>query len=284
NQRYFEHEKKNPDTNDETVTTHKLENIAQKQLSLLALLINTNEINEGLTWFDDVKIFFEDESRLMIKTSEVIFLVANNTSLQENLGVALDYSPAVLCMAKSFENEVNRSIVHWLRLKLNIKPAYYNRYQEGVTNCSHTIDKTTILFNKTNGRYWVPPSLSESQKCCYRNVFNIRNECFMNIPDNDWSRIMKTWSRITKLRNKAAHQDPSGSETAVEMKRHIQTLAQLNFFSYIYEMKQSFKMNNINSTLSSSAIYSCVSHDKTTKMDSHLHSCQEFVSWVHTLL
>ncbi|MEH7176532.1 hypothetical protein [Neobacillus vireti] len=188
---------------------------------------NKNEITLPIN-----KKYLEHDSYLMLKTSyKVIDYLSDDD----------DFTSSVICLAKCFENEVNMSLVHWIRSNIGIDlPTYFNKFQSGI-NGEIKSGKLKPNFNKlyrnTHDKL-LHPALFQSQIVLKKQINN-------SLPDG-WARInsrffLDSWENIAEIRNSAAHTELINHTTALNMQDYIKKLSNLGIFSYLYKIKKSFK-------------------------------------------
>ena len=100
----------------------------------------------------------EEETRRVFRTARAV------SSALKSGDFDLDYSPAVMCLAKAFEREVNLSVVHWVRKELGIEmPAFFDRW----SNSKGKYEFDDINFNLSESgdkQTWRPPMLGQSER------------------------------------------------------------------------------------------------------------------------
>lgn len=161
---------------------------------------------------------FDHETRIMLRTG-VRCLTAlaappwlgwkSQQHLRAPFGEAvadIDFSPSLISFAKAFENEMNLSVVHWIRRRLGVSlPAYFKRPQPGV-DATYTPASVPhgqpIDFNFARRGEWLPPSLGQAELACAKLAGGNPPEHF---DPETWERLMQAWQVIRSKRNHAAH-------------------------------------------------------------------------------
>lgn len=159
---------------------------------------------------------FENETRIMIKTAmRCLYVLTERPWLEWNGGFLssaeeasneTDFTPSLIPLAKAFENEMNLSVVHWVRQTLGVSlPAHFNKMQRGVVakfTPSSVRDGRPIDFNSGRGDQWLPPSIGQSELAC-------KELAGVHLPHpfdaETWHLLMKAWQAIRTRRNVAAH-------------------------------------------------------------------------------
>lgn len=117
-----------------------------------------------------------------------------------------DFTPSLICLAKAFENEINLSVVQWVRQRLGVSlPEHFKQVQRGVIARyvpTSVVDGRPIDFNQSRNGHWLPPGLGQSEMACEE----LAREC-PPLPFNEemWRRFMQAWRVIRVRRNDAAH-------------------------------------------------------------------------------
>jgi hypothetical protein len=166
-------------------------------------------------------------SKNYLKTASIIF-----NQLNELLEDTEDYSIYTLPLCKSFETEINLSIVQLLRRELGIAmPTYFSKYCPAMNELPvkpselFVNNPREIPMNRLHNGRWLPPGLGES-----RLVFNTLRIGKPNlasgwIPDNKISLLVDQWGVIQRVRNLTAHSDSVTKQQTNDLE---QSLYQLN--------------------------------------------------------
>jgi hypothetical protein len=121
-------------------------------------------------------------------------------------------APIVICYGRSFEAEINASVVQGLRHRMGVSmPDYFGRHQPAVeSRVAVTIggQPATIDLNaKRSGRWW-PPGLGQSEEVARKlGAGDLLGPAA-------WETLLQEWTVIRRHRNSAAH-DGSTGETSV---------------------------------------------------------------------
>ena len=107
----------------------------------------------------------------------------------------IDYTPAVICLAKIFEREVNLSVIHWIRQQCGVRlPQYFDLFYPRSSEMYDGVNFNRAYDSKT----WSPPTLGQSLEACKTigptptrqpnlptiNLPNPPPQLFMKIGDN----------------------------------------------------------------------------------------------------
>lgn len=182
--------------------TSKIDDLALKIAYFHALSLK-GDIGLRLRLLYENPAFYglESESKILLRTG---YRIAGLVRRDEQY---FDLSPIVLCLAKPFENEMNLSLVQWIRRKLGIEmPDYFNTCKPGV-EAYYRRRHVNINFNYINGDgVWVPPSLGQSQLACrYLSNDILNNTTFEGYERSSWDRQINFWKEVKSIRNAAAH-------------------------------------------------------------------------------
>jgi len=206
------------------------------QLSSLpsSTLLNSIPIDSNLLEIETQYIL---RSALMVDN---LFFNEQNGLIHRNEG--FDFSLNVVGFAKVFENELNLSIVHWIRKKLGISlPAYFNKHQPTITAkiLPDFQDPKAIDFNKKSSGNWHPPGIGQSILAC--NKIKKRSGLPKKWDQANWNILYENWRVIAKERNPAAHTGFVCSISAQAVKNAIEKLAENQIFDKMYHMKCKYR-------------------------------------------
>ena len=199
------------------------EGYCQKIASLLASLHTANPIDiKHFIAVDEADL--EEETIRMLKTA---YAVLDMVQKYESIG--LDYTPAVMCLAKVFEREINLSVVHWVRKELNIDlPAFFDRFQP-----NQEAKLEGVNFNNGEAGSWQAPMLGQSKKALDNSAYTTPS---CSIPVN-WAVLSPEWKKIIDNRNAGAH-EPVVKECVVkEIKDALDTLTSKGVFDQLQKIK-----------------------------------------------
>lgn len=157
----------------------------------------------------------------------------------------LDYTPAAICLAKAYEIEINKSIVHWIRKKNDIElPDYYYQVQPEVEALitPNVKDGQPIDFNKPrkNGT-WHPPAMGQSYLVASKNLE--KQEWTPYWLPAERKLLLREWQKIADIRNHAAHSEKVTSEDMMQLFDSMKTLNTNKIFSKMARMRDSFKLD-----------------------------------------
>lgn len=189
----------------------------------------------------------ENKSVRFLKTANSLadFYLNNPYEIIDYNGESLDYSPQVIMLAKVFENEINLSIVHEIRKKLNIEmPTYFNKLKpdERAMYIPISGNFNNINMNKDNRLgEWLPPSIGQSEQLA-KDVYD-NNFIALPFSSENWKAILKNWQTIRMIRNRGSHTELLDSKSYDGIKNKIMELNSMGFFKEIYKMKNSLRGN-----------------------------------------
>ncbi|OLO39319.1 hypothetical protein BTR23_09750 [Alkalihalophilus pseudofirmus] len=152
----------------------------------------------------------------------------------------IDYSPSAICFAKMFENEINYSLVHWVRQQYSIQlPDFFNKVQPGVQAVVPVGDQgySVDLNSKRRGE-WLPPEIGKSKNLAR---FSLTKENWDTMGIHNPKLFLTEWDKMHKLRNKAAHPHAVSYLELSEMQQSLSNLAQNQVFEKLANIKNSFK-------------------------------------------
>ncbi|MGG3471349.1 hypothetical protein ABES02_28245 [Neobacillus pocheonensis] len=155
----------------------------------------------------------------------------------------LDYTPAVICLAKAFEMEINKSIVHWIRRRNHIRlPDYYFKVQpdaNGLVIPNMKIGEP-IDFNKSrqNGA-WQPPAMGQSYLVASKNIEKPDWTPFWEPAER--KLLLREWDKIARVRNHAAHSEKVSSENMNDLLDSMKTLESNKIFKKMADLRESFR-------------------------------------------
>jgi hypothetical protein len=161
----------------------------------------------------------------------------------------LDYTPAAICLAKAYEIEINKSIVHWIRKKNDITlPEYYCQVQpevEAVIIPKDVKEPQPIDFNKSrkNGT-WHPPAMGQSYLVASKNLEKQEWSHFWRPEER--KMLLREWQKIADIRNHAAHSEKVTDEDMNLLLDSINTLDAHKIFGKLAGMRDSFRMEETN--------------------------------------
>jgi hypothetical protein len=178
----------------------------------------------------------EKESSIILKGTEKI--ISNFEQEYGEKDIA-DYSPIIIGIGKIFEKEINFSVVHWIRKKLNIDlPEFFNKYEPG-QQCiyipSSVENQRSIDFNRGNAYKWMPPGMGESEHVV-SDWFRKGNyiEFFDSATEQE---LISGWNKLRRIRNNAAHMDITDFNSYVSAVDEMNKLSNQNIFSRLFDLK-----------------------------------------------
>jgi hypothetical protein len=186
------------------------------------------------------KEYLENPSYQILKTAQIVSSVLGTANSPSN-NAYYDYAPAIICLAKVFEREINLSVVHWARKELGVElPQYFNQYQPGVkAQLSTGPSGEFVDFNMKSRRQWLPPGIGQSEFGCKELGFS------RGLPPDwepqAWSELFTDWNTIRRERNKAAHTEIMDQTSFSNMQTTLNHLAQRGMFEKFHRMKFRYK-------------------------------------------
>jgi hypothetical protein len=164
-------------------------------------------------------------------------------AILRNKKIPLDYSPSAICLAKMFENEINLSIVHWIRKQYSIElPRYFNKVQpEKLAYVSPNFPSgpgTQVNFNLEKNGTWQPPELGKSKTIAQ---YNLSKKDWQSIGITHSFEFLSDWNTIHQVRNKAAHTTIVSLSDLEKLKNALSNMAKNNSFDKLADLKNSFR-------------------------------------------
>ena len=217
-------------------TTLLIEGLCEKIASDLASLMPYRPNLKNFIGINEA--FLEDDSCRMLKTAQAVLDMLNHPDF-----ATLDYTPGVICLAKTFEREVNLSVVHWIRQQLNVElPAYFDRFQVGLKKAEFA----EVNFNARGNhkKAWRPPTLGASERACNAVDKDKSWGPKMIAEWNDkgqWKMLLDNWQVITEKRNVGAHQLSVDKSVADDIKNALDKLNKKKIFDELYRMKKIYR-------------------------------------------
>lgn len=212
-----------------------LDSLCEKVATFITLLNSPNLQR----WEKMIQDFEADSNQLL----EIGLSVGDFLQYNQNKYPGLDYTPAAICLAKAYEIEINKSIVHWIRKKNDIKlPDYYYEVQPEVEALitPNVTDGQPIDFNKSrkNGT-WHPPAIGQSYLIASKNLE--KQEWTPYWLPEERKLLLREWQKITDIRNHAAHSEKVSSKDMMQLFDSIKTLNTNKIFSKMAIMRDSFR-------------------------------------------
>lgn len=228
-----------------------IENLSIKIAVHLAQIANKNAKQTDLLKEQFVSIkkeWLENPSYQILKTAQIISGLFNTTpTLLSNLTASeksnYDYSPAIICLTKVFEREVNLSVVHWARNELGIElPQYFNKHQPSVNAKLLTGPSGEFVdFNMKSRKSWLPPGIGQSEIGCRQLSLLHNNRLPPNWEKQTWDELLNNWNLIRKERNKAAHTEIMDRTSFLKVQMALNELAERGVFEKLYWMKSNYR-------------------------------------------
>lgn len=211
-----------------------LDDLCEKVGTFITLLQSSKEQNSDYSIQD-----FEVDSNQLFKIGNS---VGNFLRSYQNHYPDLDFTPSAICLAKAFEIEINKSIVHWIRKKNNIiLPDFYNEVQPGIDALvtPNMNNGKPINFNKSreNGT-WHPPAMGQSYLIASKNIEKHEWKPLW-IPE-ERKLLLREWQKISEIRNNAAHSEKVSVEDMMQLIESIKLLDTNLIFSKMASMRESF--------------------------------------------
>lgn len=154
-----------------------------------------------------------------------------------------DFSPIIIALGKMFENEMNTSMVQYIREELGIPMSEFYRRLYG--NGSQNFLVEQVDFNRQKNGRWVAPEIGSTLWVVY-NKEQFWNDLTAKYPQilaaaNGLSRdlLCRLWHQVCDYRNKAAHPNAEGYslETLDAMKDVLAELAKYGCFTLMHKLR-----------------------------------------------
>lgn len=212
--------------------------------------LNTKNAYSDKDFLKINKEYLETKSYDMLMTSKTVINMldhqAKEMNSEQKFEFNIDYSSVGICMSKFFENEINLSIVHWIRKILGIDlPRYYERFQpsKDVIYRGQGMDRS-VDFNSGSQRNfkWYPPALGQSHTAFkailndpyYKGRFEYINESSIN-------QFLNDWNSLKEIRNRCAHAESIDKQTLNDLIKILNSLNKQRIFKTTYEMKKQLR-------------------------------------------
>ena len=193
---------------------------------------------------------FADVSRFMERNSHEWFISGLRISKYLETGInrntnknTIDYSPAAICIGKSFENEINLSIYQWLRKIAGVNlPDYYDKPQPNLG-----VEETQFQLPYGNTyQINVNRSSKNNQKLIYPGLGTIYHfvkddYCPDQFTENDWRSFLQEWETIFRVRNQAAHTKTVNKSEFNKLVRSFERIIVPRLYSQIVAMKKTLR-------------------------------------------
>jgi hypothetical protein len=136
---------------------------------------------------------FEPASRRWLQQSEALWRPVEEGTLTPDI--------LAIGVAKTFEHEVNRSIVQRCRQQLGVAmPGRFAEWCEQSGQCAvETGGRHPVELNGRRNKEWLPPTIGAA-----RHAASALIDAGME-PPRDWALLRGRWDEITRLRNTCCH-------------------------------------------------------------------------------
>ena len=158
--------------------------------------------------------------------------------LYKRLDDDYDYSTVNMGLSMGFENEINLSIVQWVRLQKGIEmPQYFEKVKPNFTAkiIPHQADPKPIDFNNGYKDKLFHPELGKS-------CLATKTVAEMTFP-TEWEEkkyfesYLSHWEGVYKLRNKAAHPEPVSLNDCDRLITLFAIMARKDWFKKMFHLK-----------------------------------------------
>jgi hypothetical protein len=212
------------------------------KISAFLALLNSNKNLDHREFLPINKEWLEPDSFYILQTAHLVYdlLVQENKVSGNFFGnrIELDFTPALICLAKIFEKEANLSVVHWLRKNLGINlPHYYNQYEPDKVARAKS-GRLDVNFNNEKNGKWLPPGIGQSENVFRNYLKDIQPEHW---DDSSLTTLMEKWKLIREKRNEAAHSERMDFRSLIYVKDSLLTLSENNIFERFYKMKMTYR-------------------------------------------
>lgn len=187
-------------------------------LGIFLNLLSTKEKNHYEIFLN--RKWYENNSWRLIQTG--LGVLSYLESRQEYHD--FDFSPSAICFGKMFEQEINYSLVHWIRKQHSIElPKYYNKYQPNVQVLitPKMPNGRPVNFNNVKNGSWSPPELGGTLLVAEKNL---SREQWKEIRIENPTLLFSEWNNIRRIRNKAVH---TGSVTRSDVDKLLKSIINL---------------------------------------------------------
>ncbi len=194
--------------------------------------------------------FLEPDSQMILKTGSIVAQAIHSHHFDGILRAQeLDFTPPLVCLSKVFENEIDLSVVHWIRAALGIElPEFFNKPKPNfrATVIPDVPNPRGVNFNKSSRGIlnppstakWIPPSIGESE-LAYEKYLN-ENRC--DLWENSEREFLKEkWFTIAEFRNRSTHRAIIEYNEYLQVKNTLAQLADRDYFSRFHELKELYR-------------------------------------------
>jgi hypothetical protein len=201
-------------------------------------ITNNEKINIGQQLSDDW-VLIQPSSKNYLKTASTIY-----DQLDTLFKDLQDFSIYTLPLCKSFETEINLSIVQLIRKELGIPmPAYFFKFcptkGELIVIPSKDIvpNPRGIPLNKVSHGAWLPPGLGESRLVFSTLRIDMPNLAAEWIEKDKIDFLIEKWGVIQRVRNLTAHADSVLKEQSDELEQSLSELSKGGLLNDLTSMK-----------------------------------------------
>lgn len=217
-----------------------LVNYESEIIKLVTRILNNYQGNISLTEIDEFKNFFEPKSFEFLKSGFKVFKMFENDN-------DFDFSSSIMPFAKAFENEINHSLIQWVRDRINIKmPEYYCKYQPNFFGNS-IIAKKDLNKRDENGE-WKALAFGEAKMVLeeflrmkkYSLISNKNKTVYFD--KNQLKEFFMIWEKMRIIRNKAGHSEILQRDKSLLFKDNIYELLKKKYFDGLFKIKSMLRM------------------------------------------
>ena len=150
-------------------------------------------------------------------------------------------APIVMCYGRSFEVEINASVVQGLRQKKGVlMPEYFCKHQSqpGISawvDISHGNQTKSIDLNAKRDKRWFPPGLGQSEKVAE----TLGGDGLLE--STAWDTLLQQWTVIRHKRNSAAHDGLVKEETVKACHDALSKLQSEKVLDAVFALKARLK-------------------------------------------
>lgn len=155
-----------------------------------------------------------------------------------------DLSPVAVALGKMFENEVNRSLVQFIRRELHIEmPKYFHKLCPNKSDY-HTVD--SVDFNRDKSGLWSAPEMGTSRHFMekhseYWNAIQSEYPLILQESNELTTKMLyQLWREVCDCRNNAAHPNENGysAKNVEKMQEALQSLDHVGCFTFFKKLRQ----------------------------------------------
>jgi hypothetical protein len=156
-----------------------------------------------------------------------------------------DFSLYTFPLCKTFETEINRSVVQMMRMMNQIDmPRYFHKHCPALGKVEIIPDKVykenakAIPLNAKNPKGWVPPGLTQSMILYLNYTREMARPLYGWLETDLHHELTIHWRILAAIRNESAHPNGIPSKRMQEMEESLKQLDDLNILNRLTALKR----------------------------------------------